>query len=212
MYQSLSATNLTTATERMNRYETLKTSILNRLTEQLPSHLYYHGVHHTVDVLEAVQRLGDSESVSESDMELLKVAALFHDSGFLENPSNHENIGCIYARRELPSYGYSASDIEKICGMIMATRYPQHPQNRLEEILCDADLDYLGRDDFFSIGKTLFEELKAAGRLSTEKEWNRLQVNFLSTHHYFTKTANETRNAAKEAHFSKVRELLAMHS
>ena len=64
------------------------------------------------------------------------------------------------AREILPAYGLTRDQIDTICGMIMATRIPQSPSNQLERILCDADLDYLGRDDFYEIGGRLFEELR----------------------------------------------------
>jgi hypothetical protein len=83
-------------------------------------------------------------------------------------------------RENLPSFGYSEADITTICGMIMATRIPQSPANLLESILCDADLDYLGRDDFKKIGQTLFEEFTEYSILHDEQAWNRLQVSFLS--------------------------------
>ena len=95
-----------------------------------------------------------------------------------------------------------------VCGMIMATRYPQHPKSHLEQILCDADLDYLGRPDFFEIGATLYKELIATGRLSSEREWNRLQVNFLNSHRYFTATAVSSRDPLKKENLTKVKNLL----
>lgn len=92
--------------------------------------------------------------------------------------------------------------------MIMATKVPQQPQNHLEEILCDADLDYLGREDFFTIGNKLFAELSVYGILSTEDEWNELQARFLEAHHYFTKTAIKLRKKKKDKHLKLVKSKL----
>jgi uncharacterized protein len=116
--------------------------------------------------------------------------------------------GSELAKKELPAAGFSGDEISIICGMIMATRYPQQPKNKLEQILCDADLDYLGRDDFFEIGTTLYKELMATGRIKTEREWNRLQVNFLNSHKYFTKTSVEKRDQLKNEHLLQVKKLL----
>lgn len=135
----------------------------------------------------------------------MKVSALFHDSGFMLNAVNHEQIGCDMAKKLLPEFGYKEDEIDKICGMILATKFPQQPNTLLEEILCDADLDYLGRPDFFSIGNTLFEELKASKTLSTAKDWNQLQVNFLLTHKYFTRSAKELRDFQKEVHLQQIK-------
>ncbi|MFM7217834.1 MAG: ATP-binding protein, partial [Bacteroidota bacterium] len=203
----LPATNMVAATPAPSRVDTIRDEIIHRLKLGLPDHLHYHGVHHTLDVLEAVERIAKAEGITGSDVELLKVAALYHDSGFLKNAHNHEATGCGFAKAELPELGFTKEEVQKICSMIMATKYPQRPKNHLEQILCDADLDYLGRSDFFEIGRTLYQELLETGRLTSEKEWNRLQVNFLSSHRYFTETAKSTRNAAKSAHLEKVKQL-----
>jgi hypothetical protein len=86
--------------------------------------------------------------------------------------------------------------------MIMATRIPQTPHNLLEEIIADADLDYLGRDDFWTIGNKLFTELQMYSIIQTEDEWNRLQIKFLEQHHYFTRTAIETRKQKKDEYMA----------
>ncbi|MDZ7645927.1 MAG: hypothetical protein U5K54_01410 [Cytophagales bacterium] len=77
-------------------------------------------------------------------------------------------------------YGFKSDQIEAICNMILATRIPQSPLTKLEKVLCDADLDYLGRKDFYGIGGKLLEELKEQGVVETEREWNLVQKTFLS--------------------------------
>jgi predicted metal-dependent HD superfamily phosphohydrolase len=191
----------------MTRYKRLKEFIIAKLESGIPKTFYYHSVGHVLDVLSAAQMIGDEEKISEQEMELLKVAVLFHDSGFMVNPKNHEVIGCGLAKEILPGYGYSNEEIEKVFGMIMATQYPQKPNNLLEQIICDADLDYLGRDDFFAIGNNLMKEMNLNGSIKDEKEWNALQEKFLESHHYFTKTANQLRGTKKHEHLNTIREL-----
>ena len=87
----------------------------------------------------------------------------------------------------------------------MATQIPQKPRNLTEQILCDADLDYLGRDDFFTIGDKLFAELSMYGMINTEEEWNRLQTGFLEKHHYFTVTALKLRKDKKDENLAIVK-------
>ena len=87
----------------------------------------------------------------------------------------------------------------------MATRVPQQPHNHLEQILCDADLDYLGREDFLEIGSKLFLELQVYGIINDEKEWDRLQVRFLEQHHYFTQTAISTRKEKKDFYLAEIK-------
>ncbi len=182
--------------------------ILKQLEADLPEHLHYHGHHHTLDVLEAVERIGKSENVSEDEQNLLLVAAAFHDCGFLKGHQNHEIQGCEFAKDVLPDFGFNASAIDHVCEMIMATKVPQSPKNHLEEILCDADLDYLGRDDFEPIGANLFKELKHLGILKEIEAWNRIQLKFLTQHVYHTTYGKAIRQPEKQKHLDKIREIV----
>ncbi len=192
----------------MNRYENTKKFIIEKLTTGLPETLYYHGQHHVMDVLRAAEMIGEKEKITDHEMELLRVAVLFHDAGFIVNSKDHEKIGCDMVKQNLPGFGYTESEIETICGMIMVTKYPHYPKNLLEEIICDADLDYLGRDDFFTIGNLLYRELRGSQSISNEQEWNLLQEKFLSSHSYFTSTSKKLRNAKKEEHLNQIRQLV----
>jgi|1048.fasta_scaffold00045_19 uncharacterized protein len=193
-------------------YRAAKTHILRVLREELPMGLSYHGLHHTMDVFEVAGALCKAEGVKGRLAKLVKTAALLHDAGFVTNQhSGHEAQGCAMARTVLPTFGYLESDIEQICGMIMATKIPQSPVNLLEEIICDADLDYLGRSDFHRIAGTLFEELKEYQLIGDECAWNRLQVSFLTAHQYHTKTNRLNREPVKQRYLSELRELVASY-
>lgn len=192
-------------------YHAAKAFILDKLERELSDRLYYHGIHHTLDVLYMIEELCYLENVSPHDALLLKTAALFHDSGFTISNREHEMLGCDIARTALPKYDYTPAEIEVVCGMIMATKIPQSPKTYLEEIICDADLDYLGRDDFYDIGSTLFEELKAYDVLKSEESWNRLQVDFLQKHRFFTKANRLRRAQRKEQHLLELEALVATY-
>lgn len=180
--------------------------ITSVLASELSPTLYYHGLHHVLDVVDAADRIARAERVSDPEsLDLLKTAALFHDVGFLSTYKGHEEAGCNYVRQVLPRFGYDPAQIDVICGMIMATRIPQTPQTKLEEILCDADLDYLGRADFEPIAHSLYDELKIRNLVADEMAWHRIQVSFLGSHHYWTPTAIATRQAVKEQHLDALR-------
>lgn len=185
-----------------------KAYILARIKDELPTKRTYHSLAHTLDVYAAAIDIGEREGVTGEDMVLLTTAALFHDSGFILQDLEHEEASCRLAREHLPRLGFSVHQVERICAMIMATRIPQTPHDKLSRILCDADLDYLGRDDFFSIGDTLFEELRAYGVIATEREWNAIQDRFISNHQYHTRTNKELREARKQEHLREVRRRL----
>lgn len=193
-------------------YQKAKEFILNKLEQELDDALTYHGIHHTHDVLEVSERLCENLGVGAYETTLVKTAALFHDSGFTESRVEHEAVGCDIAARYLPGFGYTAAEISLIQGMIMATKIPQSPKNYLEEILCDADLDYLGRNDFYSIGNTLFQELKNYNVLHEEEKWNQIQVGFLKAHDYFTSLNKIERNPQKLAYLQELQDLVASYS
>lgn len=194
-------------------YRAAKFYILARLRTELSDKLLYHGLHHTLDVLSAAKSLCESEGVRGHSRALVKTAALFHDAGFVhDRHAGHEYEGCLIARTALPGFGYSSDDIETVCGMIMATKIPQSPTNLLEQIICDADLDYLGRADFFRIGDSLFRELSAYGLLQGEQSWNRLQVNFLGAHHFHTKTNRALREPVKQQYLNELNVLVATYN
>lgn len=179
--------------------------ILSKLANDLPKHLTYHNTDHIKDVYTAAGQLGEQEGINAHDMKLLLTAALFHDAGFLRGAKDHEEESCRIAAATLPGYGYSPTEISKIQGMIMATRLPQSPTNHLEQILADADLDYLGRDDFFTTGEKLYKEFLVSKIVANDEDWNNLQVRFLENHHYFTPTAIKLRQTGKEAHLKLIK-------
>lgn len=189
-------------------FKAAKAYALQQLHDGLSADLTYHGRHHTIDVYKTATEYARQEDVHGEDLTLLRTAALYHDIGFLDTYRGHEARGCEMSRAVLPGFGYSEEQIERICGMIQATALPQTPHNHLEQILCDCDLDYLGRTDFYHIGFTLFEEFKAYGILKTEEDWNRLQINFLTQHHYFTRTANRLRQPMKEQHLAEIQRVV----
>ena len=186
------------------RYIKAKHFIIKKMKKELPENLFYHGLHHSQDVCDVAAGIALKENINEKDTELIKMAAMFHDSGFIKKYDDNEVIGCKIAKEFLPEFGYSKEEIETICGMILATHTPQNPKNKLEEVLADADLDYLGRADFTSIAKTLFDELNAHGKPLTEKKWNQLQISFLKKHSYFTKTSQELRDPGKQKQLEKL--------
>ncbi|MFN8777700.1 MAG: HD domain-containing protein [Flavobacteriales bacterium] len=190
------------------QFEAATSRILKILQESLPGKLCYHCFEHVEDVYRAAERLSDAEGVTETERQLLLTAVCYHDAGFMRGTDNHEQHSCDMVREDLGSFGYTPEDIEAICSMIMATRVPQDPRARLEEIICDADLDYLGRDDFFEVGDRLYRELLGAGRVTDQHEWNRIQVHFLENHRYFTRTAVNTRQPAKLRNLEMLRTLL----
>jgi len=188
-----------------NLYEIIRSKVLQYLGNNLSKDLFYHCVDHSIDVEMQAERIAISEKVnSEEDLFLLKIACLYHDCGFIYTYNEHEEAGCNLVMKELPEFGLSPDQVEIVCGLIRATKIPQTPMTKLEEIICDADLDYLGREDFFPISNNLFLELKAANFVTTENEWNLIQIKFFKQHNYFTTTTKKLREQQKQKHLEMI--------
>jgi PAS domain S-box-containing protein len=185
-------------------YENAEKFIFNRLYKELPPTLLYHGPHHTPDVMNAAMIIAETENLNAEEISLLRVAVAYHDCGFIYIYKDHEERGCEIARESLPSFGFSEKQIEIICGMIMATKIPQTPKNKLEEIIGDADLDYLGREDVYPIAQTLFDELKVHANLTDEKKWDEIQIDFLKIHKYHTNYSLKKRNPPKQQYLDEL--------
>ena len=190
----------------MELYKTIRSQILKKLGNELSGDLFYHCLQHTIDVELQVEKIARNELIeAPEELFLLKVASLYHDSGFLSTYKEHEAAGCVLAKKELPGFALNQTQLDIICGLIMATKIPQTPLTKLEEIICDADLDYLGRDDFKEISNNLFLELKARSFVKTQNDWNLIQINFFHQHHYFTNTNKKLRQPQKLQHLEMIK-------
>lgn len=185
-----------------------KEYILDLLEKRLPSNLYYHGIHHTLDVLRAVEENADTAKLSSYNKQLLFTATIYHDSGFLKQYKSNEAASVKICSEILPGFGFSHQEIELISRIIMSTTIPQSPFDSMSEILCDADLDYLGRDDFFIVGWNLRREWKEYGNILSITDWYKQQVDFLGKHKYYTASARELREEKKRRHLAYLKELL----
>jgi len=172
--------------------------VIQKLETDLPSYLTYHNAQHTKDVIQHVEDMAGEENISAHERNLLLTAAVFHDAGFLETYSGHEEVSCSMAETFLPQFDYSPEEIKEVCSMIMATCLPQKPMNRAAEILCDADLYYLGAKNYKPGAESLYQELHIAGLVKTRVEWVQRQIKFLHTHHYFTQTASQRLSTTKQ--------------
>ncbi|AFK05132.1 metal-dependent phosphohydrolase HD sub domain-containing protein [Emticicia oligotrophica DSM 17448] len=187
----------------------VETYIFDKLRQNLSPTLFYHGINHTIDVVNAAQSIATNEGINDEILlKLIKTAALFHDLGFICSYRGHEHESCRIAQLILPQFGYTPEQIDIIIGMIMATKIPQSPKTILEKILADADLDYLGREDYEPTSELLFQELKQREMLRSKEEWVKMQVDFLEKHQYWTKSSNELRNSTKYARLKSLKSLL----
>ena len=186
-------------------YKSAEVYILAELEQHLSPLLKYHNLEHTKGVMRSVSEIALALGIGEKERKLLQVAAAFHDAGFMHVYKNHEERGCVLVREYLPTLHFNDQEIDTICGMIMATKIPQSPNTILEQIIADADLDYLANDDAYNIAENLFEELQSYTALRERAQWMQLQADFLTQHHYHTEYSRQFREPGKQRYLQLVR-------
>ncbi len=181
----------------MQSNQHMKDFVIGLLNTKLSKFYYYHNVGHTLYVVQKVIEIGQHEKCSAKEIDLLSTAALWHDAGFINVYTGHEEEGCKMVQQYLPGYGYNSSDIAVICGMIMATKLPHRPNNKLEEIIADADLEYLGTESAAEKANDLYKELHHLNPQLTRAAWNNVQIDFCKQHHYFTAFCKKNKTPQK---------------
>jgi len=182
----------------------MKEVVTALLKDNIPLCYYYHNYEHTLYVQEKAVQIARHEGCNEKEIELLSAAALWHDTGYINTYANHEAASCLLAKKYLPGYGFTEHDIKIIEGMIMATKVPQSPTNKLEEIIADADLEYLGTIHAAEKSELLYKELHALIPSLTAAAWHKMQVTFIQDHHYFTRYCKEYKEPVKQEYLKEL--------
>jgi uncharacterized protein len=183
----------------MKNWDLLYHIVIDTLIDRLAPYLTYHNWKHTELIVKKAEYIAFQENVPNEDILLIKTAALFNDTGFISGVSEgYKEESIRFAKTKLPEFGYTEQEIESIAGMIQATTIPQKPKSKLEGILADADLDYLGTDTFKYIGNKLYQEMKYTNPNLCPEEWNEIQIQFLQSHSYHTHYCIQNRTPIKE--------------
>lgn len=188
--------------------------IVTFFSKNMGDQYVFHDLQHTRNVVEAIKVLGAGAELSEKQLEYLQIAAWFHDTGYSEGADGHEERSCQYAREFLEEQGYPDKGLEVITRCIMATRLPFQPEDQLEEIMCDADLSHLGKMIYWERCGRLRQELLTTKQiLMSDKDWVKFEIDFMSAHHYFTKTARDLYDKQKRKHIKQLKkQQLRLHA
>ena len=190
-------------------FNLMRSWILNHLKSLLPENMLYHDIPHTLNVENSAIRYGKLEGITDEEMCLIRTAALYHDAGFILSYEENEDFAISMAQSTLPKFGYSENQIKLVCDCIHATKPNIIPQTLLEQLMVDADYDYLGRPDYHVIVKKLRLELSDYGVNMTEIEWLNYQLNFLENiHQYFTVSAKNIRDYGKSVRINDLKQKL----
>jgi predicted metal-dependent HD superfamily phosphohydrolase len=177
--------------------------------DELPDGIKFHDADHTLHptkgVVAVANRIALSENISEHDRELLVAAAYFHDTGYIREYDKNEPIAARMAGRILKLIGYKPNEIEKVQMMILSTDLDREPKTHVEKILCDADLDNLGREDFFKLDGKLREGRRARGiDVSDGAKWYRATLEIIKKHQYYTESQKKLREEGKRKNIKKL--------
>ena len=189
-------------------FEKIKHGVTDQLKNLSPN-LTYHTIEHTLDVLEQSERIAAAEGLTNPrELFLLRLAALYHDTGFLYQYAHHEEASCRIFLADSVWLDLSEEDKNDVLHLIMATQLPQQPETLAERIICDADLDYLGRDDFAPNSDGLRREFLAYRIVANNEEWHERQLSFLKAHHYHTTSSRKLREPVKQRNLQRCLELM----
>jgi len=182
---------------------------LEILENKIPENIKYHSVEHTQEVVDACCEIGQNSGLSDEEMEVLELAAWFHDIGYRDVIKNHEAVSAQIALAFLGEKNYDDVKAAQVAGCIMATQMPQTPKSKLEEIICDADLLHLATDNYFRKATLLHEELeKTTGKKISEQQWMDMNKTFIKQHEYFTDYAKSKYGPTEDLNLKKVKKKL----
>ncbi len=176
------------------------------LSQKLPSDFVFHTISHTLQVVEAAEKIGVESGLDSSDMEVIILAAWLHDTGYCFDPQNHEQESIRIARSFLSQKDYLPAKIEQISACIAATKFPQQPQNLLEQVVCDADLAHLSEKGYSKKAELLRQETSLlTGSEITQREWFKENMSLLKSHTFFTSYGIRTLAAGQEQNYRKIK-------
>lgn len=165
----------------------------------------YHNIDHTSEVVDVAEKIAQEENLNNEDTEIVLIASWFHDTGYFHCCKGHEDQSSEYARDYLQNVNYPEKKITQIISCIKATQIPQSPQNKLEEIICDADLQHLGMKDVKVRGDLLRQEFEMKGiKKLTDIEWLKNSLEFFKKHKYYTDYAIREFGTQKEINQKKM--------
>ena len=177
--------------------------------EQMSSMLLYHDEAHTQSVRKVALLLAKHYKATPLELEVLELATLFHDLGYIKVYTGHETVSQEIATDFLNKYHYPTSLIQQVQALIGATHIQQEPTNLLEEIIKDADLNNVGQKKYIRTITNLRTELDTfLNQQFKDIEWYEANIKFLDGHSFFTEKAQELFGKKKKSNRKKVKKLI----
>jgi len=192
-----------------NLQEEVKQHVLAYFNTHHDAKLVYHNLDHTKSVVDATMQIANHYQLNDKDFFIVTTGAWFHDTGYFEDPSNHEQKSAELAVEFLKEKQVSADIRDAVMQVILSTKMPQRPTNKLENILCDGDLFHLGTPDFSNKRKLMHKEMEVLTNIKIGKnEWRKKDIEFLESQHYHTDYCALLLNDQKAINVEKLRSKL----
>jgi len=177
------------------------------LSEKLDPGYVFHSLKHTQRTVKAAQEIATAEGLNEDDIEVVTLAAWFHDSGFIETCKGHEEIGGQLADKFLSGHKYPPEKTEQVKACILSTKIETNPVNRLQEVLRDADLIHLGKKSFKKRNSELRRELQTMLNKSfSDRQWLELDIKFFDEHPFYTSYAKNRYGERRHANYAQLQD------
>ena len=178
------------------------------LREELSSDLTYHNLSHTIGVVQGVWSISENSELTRDEIEILELAAWFHDTGYLECYKGHEFESQKIAQTFLRKQNYPDEKTKRVLNCIAATKMPHQPVSLLEKVICDADLYHLSLTDYGYTQQRLREEWSKVLNLEfSDEEWINQNLKFLEEHRYFTSYGQKVLQKGKIVNIWRYKEL-----
>ena len=174
----------------------LENKVFEEILNELPETLHFHKIKYTRKVYNHSFLLCRSEEIDQEDRLLVRTAALMLFTGLTQTFNNYENRSSVISREILPDFKYSDTQIDQICNLILSAKMPFNPKNQLEQIIIDAKMDYIGRPDYTTAIKLLFQELKEAGSKINGQQFKKQQLELLYGFEFFTMAGQRLREVS----------------
>ncbi len=184
--------------------------VLNLLDKKLPGEYLFHCKNHTLSVVKGAELIGSCSGLNDQELKLLRLSALFHDVGYILTDEDHESESSFIANEFLRANLVDKEQISLIQNAIRATKVPQQPNDRISEVLCDADLLHLAGDDYFEQMELLRLEWQITGKnFMTEHEFHLNSIDFFNKHQYHSEYGKTLLTRQKAETLKKIKERTA---
>lgn len=181
--------------------------VLELLSTKLPEGMFYHSPDHTRFVVQAVETIGKATGLPEHEMNIARIAAWFHDVGYVNSQDDHESESMRLAGAFLKDKKIDDQDVKEVLSCIEATRIPQSPKSDAARVVCDADMMHLASPDYYThIDRMRKERKNLENRKISKQEFDQVSTTFFRVHEYFTDYGQNILQQGKDKNFTMIQE------